>query len=99
MIILSLMTMKHLNDLYNYRSCEIDFRRIAELINVCNNRYSFHLIGIVKELLREKEAQRLTFRNLYNRIESGQSGNNPVELMLVEDAKPKEEESEEEERV
>jgi hypothetical protein len=29
MIILSLMAMRRLNDLYNYQSCEIDFRKIA----------------------------------------------------------------------
>jgi hypothetical protein len=29
MTILSLMTMSHLNEIYNYRACEINFARIA----------------------------------------------------------------------
>lgn len=86
MIVLSLMTMKHLNDLYNYQSCEINHKKIAELVGVCNNRYSYHLVTIVQDMLRPQEAQRLTFRNLYNKIENNQPANNAVELTLIEEA-------------
>lgn len=89
MIILSLMTMKHLNELYNYQSCEINFPRIAELVTVCNNRFSYHLINILQEMLAPHENQRLTFRNLHNRLDSSQAtGANPVELTLVDTQKP-----------
>lgn len=83
------MTMKHLNELYNYQSCEINFARIAELVTVCNNRFSYHLINILQELLAPHENQRLTFRNLHNRLDSSQTtiGANPVELTLVETQK------------
>lgn len=90
MNILSLMTMKHLNDVYNYKSCEINFKKINQLVTLCNNKYSYHLINIVQELLREKEGQRLIFRYLYNKIDNNQTYSAPIELELIDEKKDEE---------
>jgi len=68
MILLSLMKMKNLEYVYNYRDCSISYDEIELLIRQCNGKFTFHLISIVQELLSEKEGQRLTFKGLLNRI-------------------------------
>lgn len=80
------MTMRHLNEIYNYKSCQINFKKINELINICNSKYTYHLINIVQELLKSKENQRLTFRILQTKLDGNQVlVTNQVELTLVDE--------------
>lgn len=81
MVILSLMTMRSMNDVYDYRACEINFKMIADLIKGCNKTFSYHLVTIVQELLEKKESSRLNFKNLLGKL--NQRSSNAIELTLL----------------
>lgn len=84
MIMLSLMCMKHMNEVYDYRSCEINHRTIEELLKVCSNKFSYRLINIVESMLRRKSSERLSFRNLLIKLDEKIEIEQPVELTLVD---------------
>ncbi len=69
MVVLSLMCNSYLNSVYDYRTCEINFLQIQEMINNLANHFSERLINIVTKLLKPKLHERLTLRSLLNVLE------------------------------
>lgn len=46
MIALSLMTMKHMNEMYDYRTCEIDYSKVDQTIKAASSTFSPRTIKI-----------------------------------------------------
>lgn len=60
--------MRSLNYVYDYRNCSINYDEMALLIRQCNGKYSYNLISIVQDLLKQNDSSRLTLKNLLTRI-------------------------------
>jgi len=77
------MSMKHLDYLYSYQTCEILWDELDFLIKECNSKFPFHLISIVQDLLKQKLNSRIGFKDLYNRLETNETANKYTDNELV----------------
>jgi hypothetical protein len=69
MIVLSLMCNKYLDSVYDYRTCEINFQQVTELLSNMTTTFSERLINIVDKLVKPKVHERLTLKSLLNVLE------------------------------
>lgn len=71
--------------MYDYRTCEVNFQQINELLNNLANTFSERLIKIVSELLKPKFHERMKLRKLLNVLEEKYELTEHVEITLIKD--------------
>jgi hypothetical protein len=80
MVLLSLMSQSHLNEVYDYSSCYIDRTKVNQLLRNSKQIYPQRLVNLVEKLIEERPEERLTFRALLNKISNSVDAHNEVDL-------------------